>query len=175
MGWQGPVGLVLVAMSVGITVATALVMLIFLWATDAFTLLGWAIFLVVMAIAIASSGLLLRHYWPMRWDMYTSYQNTLKRVTHYTTVSLEEAGLEFETRTREEDPSIRFNVLFHVRSEGFRIGLMKHSEYITVYAGPMKDFNEKEIKWFMHYIDKHLWRPPDEPYVPDIDDLLSRD
>jgi hypothetical protein len=173
VGWQGPVALVVVAMSIGIIVPTALLMLIVIWALDAFTLLNWLIFCAVMGIALAGAGLLVRHYRPMWWDMYTSYQGSLRRVTHYTEDSLEEAGMEYEKRTREEDPTLKFNALFHVRSEGFRVGLMKHSEYITVYAGPMKDFNEKSIRWFMHHIDKHLWRPPDAPYVPDVEDLRS--
>jgi hypothetical protein len=153
--------MVVVAMLTCIIAPTALFSLILMDAYDAYTLLNMLILGTVMALAITGSVLLLRYYRPVWSDRYTTYDQPLYKVVQHVEVALEEAGLDYDHLEKAKVTTKRFDQVFRVRSEGFRIALMKDVEGITVYVGPMKDFNEKKIQMFMSLIDKYLWKPPE--------------
>lgn len=130
---------------------------------------------IIIVLIIVSGLLSWRHYRQTWGDKYTSYDTTMNMAVDTIEHVLEEAGLIADRLVKADDPAIIFTIEFHVRSEGFRIGLVQHGTYASVYVGPIKDFNKKVVKKVLYLIDKYLWKPDKSSYsVFDGRDLRFR-
>ena len=169
MAWDGPLWMTVVAMTAGLVLTCSLLGLILL-AVGSRSPAAIIAVAALVAGSLAGGALILRHYRPMWRDRYTSYRESLKTTAHYAALALEDRGQEYDYSTKEHHPSLGFDAEFHVRSSGFRVGLVRNGDYVTVYVGPMEDWNEREIRWFMYRIDKYLWKK--EVDLPDIEDIF---
>ena len=117
-----------------------------------------AVTAVLVVIVLLGGVALFRHYRPMMSDRDTHYDTGSRRVVHHAALVMEEAGLEYDLRRGEDHPDLPFDVEFHVRSEGFRVGIKEDMGYMGVYVGPVRDFNERTAQRVMDLFDKHLWK-----------------
>lgn len=152
MGWHGP------GWTVGMAVLSAVIMLtgcvpILLWEGSSPSFIWVMVTVCLLVVAVGFAGIILARGQPRWGDRHTTLRSQLWDAIQLTKRTLDGAGMEFD-ETRDG----RLDWEFHVRSSDFRVGLRCEGESVTVFAGPVKDWNAREVQRFMDALDGQLGR-----------------
>jgi hypothetical protein len=140
-------------------VLVGLIVMFIMYFFDIHSWMSWTLTGTYLALVLLLGVLITNHYQPMLRDRYMWYLESTRKVDKYVVRVLDEVGLEADHRKKEEGAKGGFDSVYHVRNEGFKIGLVDSIEGVYVYVGPIEDFNKKVTRQVMDLLDREYFKP----------------